>query len=53
MNRQELIDAMKKLDDAKPCPIHGRAFLEICDKCLEDVRCSECNLQSCQCWNDE
>gem|GEM_PF-5860910 len=53
IGREELNDLIKKLDEAKPCEIHGREHLCLCMECKETVHCYLCDRQSCQCWNDE
>ena len=53
MNEEELIELIAKLHASEPCPKHGRKPLRICVHCKEDVRCSECHIMICQCWNDE
>jgi hypothetical protein len=47
------IHAAVKLAGAEPCPIHGKEHLKICEHCLEEIQCTECEPIPCQCWNDE
>ncbi len=54
---REQIIAIEKgietLHNFPPCPKHGRQYLRICDECLEEISCTECDPVPCQCWNDE
>lgn len=50
---ENLRDMIEKINKAESCKIHGRKFLVICLECKETVECGECELRSCQCWNDE
>lgn len=53
MNEEQLMAVLETLKQAPQCTKHGRTHLVICMECLEDVRCTVCNPQACQCWNDE
>lgn len=53
LSLHDLRSMIDNIEAAMPCAKHGREFLEICEECRETVRCSECYLIGCQCWNDE
>ena len=53
INKKELEEMIKILEEAEPCKIHGTTYLEICIECRQEIQCGECEVTSCQCWNDE
>jgi len=52
--KADLEEKIAIIDQAPPCPKHGREALKICmEPGCNDVHCGGCHSGSCQCWNDE
>lgn len=51
--KEQLEEAIKKIENAKPCEIHGKEFMAICNTCWETVLCEACHKCYCAPCYDE